>query len=373
MALFPISHTVPQYVDTSGNPHSGAVLKAYSSGTLNTISMATDSTGDTTAATITLNADGYPAVSGTIIIPYINEKYKLALYATQAAADADTGPIWIPDGIPVSGDFLSVTRTITTTTALDSSDNFTHINASGTITITLPDIDIVGSGFVFTGYNAGSGVVTWDGNGAETLNGSATLAHAAGQSGMFISGATNWSVLNIQNTHTRNLLETQTASASATIDFTSSVITSTYKHYEIELIDVVGGTDADELHILVSQSSSFLTGVSDYGWLYTEAQGSANATATGATAAFMRVAGGNAQGNASVECLNGTVKAYNPTGAALPKYFIVDSVLADNSNLLTGNLVHNRFIKNADAIDGIRFIYISGTIASGTFKLYGIL
>ena len=75
MAFSPISHTVPQYMTASGEPASGYVLKAYTSGTLANISMATDSTGATTAATITLDASGYPSVSGTIVIPYINVKY----------------------------------------------------------------------------------------------------------------------------------------------------------------------------------------------------------------------------------------------------------------------------------------------------------
>lgn len=193
MAYFPISHTVPQYEKTAGVPASGYVLKAYSSGTLNTISMATDSSGGTLAATITLNADGYPAVSGTIIIPYINEKYRLMLYATQAAADADTGPIWDVNTVPISGDLFSVTQTISTTTALDSSDNGNHLNVSGTITVTLPDVDVVGSGFVNTWLNTGTGIVTIDGDGAETVNSVAALYLYPGDYAQTVSDASNWS------------------------------------------------------------------------------------------------------------------------------------------------------------------------------------
>lgn len=200
MAFSPISHTVPQY-HSNGSPASSFVLKAYSSGTLTNISMATDSTGNTTAATITLNAQGYPAVSGTVVIPYINEKYKLALYATQAAADADTSPIWIPDTIPISGDFLSVTQSISTTTSLDSSDDGNHIIATGTITITLPDVDSVGTGFVVTVRNGGTGLVTIDGDGAETINGATTLVFFPGDSCIFTSSSTEtdqWSTIGLE-------------------------------------------------------------------------------------------------------------------------------------------------------------------------------
>ncbi len=202
MAFFPISHTVPQYVDTSGDPHSGAVLKAYSSGTLTNISMATDSAGGTTAATITLNADGYPAVSGTIITPYINEKYRLALFATQAAADANSSPIWDIDTVPIGSDLGAVTQNISTTTALTASDANNHIIVTGTNTITLPDVaSAVGSGFVFTARNGGTGLVTFDGKDAETINGSLTILLFPGDSCIFTSSSTatdEWSTTGLE-------------------------------------------------------------------------------------------------------------------------------------------------------------------------------
>lgn len=195
MAWFPISHTVPQYVDTNGDPYSGAVLKPYSAGTSTAINFATGSDGDTTVGSIALNAAGFPEVSGNIVIPYVQEKYKLALYPTQAAADANTGAIWNPDAIPITQDFAGTTRTITSTTALDSSDANTHIRASGTITLNLPDIDSVGAGFVFTIRNDGTNDVTLDPNGSEQINGAATLVLGKKQSALVISGVTSWSAL----------------------------------------------------------------------------------------------------------------------------------------------------------------------------------
>jgi len=102
MAWNPIAKTAPQYVDTNGDPYSGAVLKAYKSGTSTNISLATDNTGGTTASSVALNADGYPVVSGNIIIPHVDQPYKLMLYPTQAAADSDTGEIWSIDGLSIA-------------------------------------------------------------------------------------------------------------------------------------------------------------------------------------------------------------------------------------------------------------------------------
>ncbi len=108
MAWTPIALIVPQYVDASGAPYSGAVLKAYSAGTTTNILMATNSGGGTTFTSIALNASGFPSHNGSILIPFISEAYKLVLYPTQAAADANTGAIWTQDNIQqiiISGSF----------------------------------------------------------------------------------------------------------------------------------------------------------------------------------------------------------------------------------------------------------------------------
>ena len=107
-AYAPISLLVPQYVDSSGDPYSGAVLKAYLAGTSTNVAMATNSGGGTTFTSVALNSNGYPEHSGSIVIPYVNANYKLALYATQAAADANSGAIWSIDNlvpVAVSNDF----------------------------------------------------------------------------------------------------------------------------------------------------------------------------------------------------------------------------------------------------------------------------
>ena len=108
MAWTPIDLVVPQYANSAGVPYSGAVLKAYQAGTSTVMTMATDSGGGTTFTSIALNSNGYPSNSGSICIPHVSANYKLALYATQAAADANTPAIWSIDNIVqmvVSGAF----------------------------------------------------------------------------------------------------------------------------------------------------------------------------------------------------------------------------------------------------------------------------
>lgn len=100
MAYYPIALTVPQY-HVGGVPASGYVLKAYQNGTSVLLQMATDNTGATLVNSVELNAEGYPEVSGNIIIPHVDQGYKLALYPSQAAAAANSGATWsIDDLIP---------------------------------------------------------------------------------------------------------------------------------------------------------------------------------------------------------------------------------------------------------------------------------
>ena len=99
MAWLPISWTVPQYLDSNGDPYSGAVLKFYQDGTTTNTNMATDNTGGTQLADVVLDSNGYPSNGGSIFIPHIDQAFKLSLYPTEAAADADTGAIWTIDNL----------------------------------------------------------------------------------------------------------------------------------------------------------------------------------------------------------------------------------------------------------------------------------
>lgn len=115
MAWLPISGTVPQYINPATNaPYSGAVLKAYLVNSSTNTPFAVDAAATATASSIALNASGNPEVSGNVVIPHMDRNYKLALYPTQAAADADSGAIWTIDNITLPG--------LTTATAATSGD-----------------------------------------------------------------------------------------------------------------------------------------------------------------------------------------------------------------------------------------------------------
>lgn len=106
MAYLPIARFLPQWADLNGDPASGFVLKAYLPGSSTPISFATDNTGAVMVSTIALDSLGYPEVSGNEVIPHIDQNFKLALFPTQAAADSNTGEVWIIDNIIAGVDDL---------------------------------------------------------------------------------------------------------------------------------------------------------------------------------------------------------------------------------------------------------------------------
>lgn len=124
MAWLSIAQMIPQYVDANGDPYSGAVLKAYENGTATVINMATDTTGATTATSIALNSNGYPEVTGTQVIPHVEESYKLSLYPNQTAADSDTGPIWTIDNLTAPVNSVNSVDEKAKVSANDTTDGF---------------------------------------------------------------------------------------------------------------------------------------------------------------------------------------------------------------------------------------------------------
>jgi len=169
-AYYPISFTVPQYEDENGSPYSGAVLKAYRAGTSTPISMSTDYTGMTLVGSATLNAQGYPEVSGNIIIPHLSENYKLSLYSDIASADSNTGSIWTFDDIQIASTFslgsrIDIASASTINLNSTSTDYFQITGTTDISTITLAEgvsvtvlfedsLNIVNSGFLLNISNA---------------------------------------------------------------------------------------------------------------------------------------------------------------------------------------------------------------------------
>jgi hypothetical protein len=163
------------------------------------------------------------------------------------------------------------------------------------------------------------------------------------------------------------LLSTQTASASATLDF-ESVISSTYDSYELELVNIAPATDNTSLLLRAStdNGSTYLsTNEYDYGIAFQSAASvSTLSTDGGQDGTNFNLA--NGVGNASNRNVGGTVKfSISSSGACRFTWHTQYTSNAGNEVQLWGGG------SAGTGIDAIRLLYSSGNIASGVARLYG--
>ena len=173
------------------------------------------------------------------------------------------------------------------------------------------------------------------------------------------------------------LLETQTASSSSTISFTSG-IDSTYDEYVFKFINVKPATDGKKFSVGFRDGSTNYdaTKTTTYFYAYHSEDdtgavglGYEGANDLAQSTGFQPLS--NATGSDSDEGVSGELRLYAPSSTTYVKHFMarvnsygnypinVDSHIAGYCNVTA-------------AIDGVQFKYDSGNIASGTIKLYGI-
>lgn len=170
------------------------------------------------------------------------------------------------------------------------------------------------------------------------------------------------------------LLEQHTASASATLDFTTA-ITSTYDTYLIELLNVIPATDAALLWLRVSTDggSTFDTSASYSDELFAfNGGGSAASGATGGTKSILtRTVRGNGSAPGSSWGVTGHLTLYDPLSASLYKQFVGEVHYYHSAGVRDRGVVGGAW-ESATAVNAIRFLFSSGNITSGTIRVYGI-
>lgn len=169
------------------------------------------------------------------------------------------------------------------------------------------------------------------------------------------------------------LLSTQTASNSASIDFTSD-ITSTYKRYWIRFDNVAIQTDGEDLGLRVSTDggSSFVSSAGAYRYsLNWRNEGSASGGA-GTNTEIRLSDSATGIGNAATESISGDLFVEDPANTA--SYCLIYGSSAFTTT--NGQPSHGQFFgyyqTAGSAINALRFLMSSGNIVSGTFKLYGV-
>ena len=178
-------------------------------------------------------------------------------------------------------------------------------------------------------------------------------------------------------TGSMTLLQTQTASSSATIDFTSN-IDSTYDSYVFKFIDIHPSADGANFEFQSDTgtntnynqtiTSTYFNASHDEadtstGLNYSAAQDLAQSTN------FKRIASG--QDNDNDSCVVGTLNIFNPSSTTFVKHFICTTQMVYNSAYSAENFTAGYF-NTTSALTRFRFKFSSGNIDSGDIKLYGI-
>ena len=173
------------------------------------------------------------------------------------------------------------------------------------------------------------------------------------------------------------LLQTQTASSSASISFTSN-IDSTYPIYVFKFINIHPATDQAALSFQANAS-----GGSGYNETITSTVFQVNHAESGSDSSlgyhtsYDQAQGTGFQrlyhfiGNDNDQCGVGTLHLFNPSSSTFVKHFISVGSMSHASDYAYQYYVGGYF-NTQNAITEIQFKMSSGNIDSGTIKLYGI-
>lgn len=167
-----------------------------------------------------------------------------------------------------------------------------------------------------------------------------------------------------------NLIQTQTvSSAVASVDFTTN-IDSTYDNYIVVGHNIVGDTDNDFLLMRVRSGGSFQT--SSYrDHLHRSTSGSATyvgSASNGRAYILLNDGNGTTGGeNSSIQLVIG-----NPSNTTYYSPIYGFGCHIDQGGAAVNNSLGAAWTGGVGAIDGLRFYFITGNVAAGTFSLYGV-
>jgi hypothetical protein len=166
-------------------------------------------------------------------------------------------------------------------------------------------------------------------------------------------------------------LNSQTASSSASVAFDSTYITSTYEVYKIFATDIISATDNVNFRVHYSDDNgsnydkTFRMAV--FGLDDTNSSMIYNQETSGSGTTTLNA---NRPGNAADEQTNMEFTLYKPSGGYGYAHYIM--ALGGSNDRMSIQIGALR-VGESDAINNIKFDFASGNIASGTFRLYGVV
>ncbi len=175
------------------------------------------------------------------------------------------------------------------------------------------------------------------------------------------------------------LIQKQTASSSATIDFTTG-IDSTYKEYIFYFVNIHPATDQTQFTFQGDTGTN-----TNYNQTITSTHfrtyGNENGTEAGLGynnqddqaqgTAFQVLAHDGTVGNANDESLNGSLHIFNPSSSVFVKHFIGNTSANHAGDYQIESFIAGYF-NTQTALTRFRFKFASGNIDSGDILLFGL-
>jgi len=173
------------------------------------------------------------------------------------------------------------------------------------------------------------------------------------------------------------LISEQTASSSATLDFTSG-IDSTYDSYVFKFINCHPATDSARLQFNLSSDggSNYNVTKTTTAFRAVHREDDASTELAYRTPTDLAQSTGfqdliTSCGNDNDQASSGVLQLFNPSSTTFVKHFISTSQSIHESDI-SMNLYIAGYGNTTSAINGVQFKMSSGNIDSGVIKLYGI-
>jgi hypothetical protein len=172
------------------------------------------------------------------------------------------------------------------------------------------------------------------------------------------------------------LIETITASSQSTVDFTTG-IDNTYKWYKLVCIGVRPSNDTVGLYLRTSSDGglSWDSGSSDYDWTFTRNDRGAvggEGFDTDSKIQIIHDSGNEEASNVSGHSVNTVIYIFNPSDSSLDTQISHDGNYYKSAADFATKVSGGGSRQTASAVDGVRFLFDSGNISTGIFKLYGV-
>ena len=174
------------------------------------------------------------------------------------------------------------------------------------------------------------------------------------------------------------LISEQTASSSATIDFTSG-IDSTYKEYIFKFINIHGSTQNGNFNFNMSidnGSNYNVTKMTTFFRTYHD-EGDSNTTLGYKASSDLTQSTSDQTISYDIDTNNddntsGYLQLFDPSNTTFVKHFITVGNMTGTSSYMIQNF-SSGYGNTTSAVNGIRFKFHSGNIDAGTIKMYGVV